>query len=146
MAAFHYTAIDAAGVRQKGIIEAESARHARELLREKKVTPLSVSPANEKNASSTLLKSSRKSSMTVKELALITRQAATLLSAGLPIEEVLLAVSEQTEKSRSKALILSVRSKVLEGHALASALRDFPDAFSDLYCSTVAAGEKSGHL
>lgn len=148
MAAFHYTAIDAAGVRKKGVIEAESPRHARQLLREKNWMPLEMSLADgkETKSSTAFSRGSRKASLTVRELALITRQAATLLSAGLPIEEVLLAVSEQTEKSRSKGLMLSVRSKVLEGHSLAHALRDFPDAFSDLYCSTVAAGEKSGHL
>lgn len=148
MAAFHYTAINATGNKQKGIIEAESAKHARQLLREKNLMPLEITAAHEKNikTSSRFFKLSRKESVTAKELALITRQIATLLSAGLPLEEVLAAVAEQTEKPRSKGLILSVRSKVLEGHALASALRDFPHAFSNLYCSTVAAGEKSGHL
>lgn len=148
MAAFHYTAINAAGSKQKGIIEADSAKHARQLLREKGLMPLDISTANEKGTktSSGFLKVSRNQSATTKELALITRQIATLLSAGLPLEEVLSAVAEQTEKSATKGLMLSVRSKVLEGHALASALRDFPHAFSNLYCSTVAAGEKSGHL
>lgn len=148
MAAFHYTAINAAGTRQKGIIEAESAKHARQLLRDKHLMPLDLSAASEKSSksSSSFLKFSRKASVSTKELALITRQIATLLSAGLPLEEVLAAVAEQTEKPSSKGLMLSVRGKVLEGHALASALRDFPGAFSNLYCSTVAAGEKSGHL
>lgn len=148
MAAFHYTAINAAGSKQKGIIEADSAKHARQLLREKGLMPLDISTANEKGTktSSGFLKVPRNQSATTKELALITRQIATLLSAGLPLEEVLSAVAEQTEKSATKGLMLSVRSKVLEGHALASALRDFPHAFSNLYCSTVAAGEKSGHL
>lgn len=148
MAAFHYVAINAAGQKQKGIIEAESAKQARQLLREKNLIPLDISATHEKQTkkSSPFSKISRKQSISVKELALITRQMATLLQAGLPVEEVLLAVSEQTENPRSKGLILSVRSKVLEGHALVSALRDFPSAFSNLYCSTVAAGEKSGHL
>ncbi len=148
MAAFHYTAINTAGIQQKGVIEAESAKHARQLLREKHLTPLNLVAAHEKNMQKTIsfLKMSRKQSITVKELALMTRQMATLLNAGLPVEEVLTAVAEQTEKSNTKGLILSVRSKVLEGHALASALRDFPGSFSNLYCSTVAAGEKSGHL
>lgn len=148
MAAFHYIAINATGQKQKGLIEAESAKHARQLLRERALTPLEINSAHQKTNSSgaRFTAFSRKQSMNTKELALMTRQLATLLSAGLPIEEVLTAVAEQSEKPRTKGLILSVRSKVLEGHALASALRDFPSAFSNLYCSTVAAGEKSGHL
>lgn len=148
MAAFHYTVINAAGTKQKGIIEAESAKQARQLLRDKGLTPLAITPTHEKTSKTTHFsqKISKRQRISTKELALMTRQFATLLAAGLPLEEVLLAVSEQTEKPKTKGLILSVRSKVLEGYALAHALRDFPYAFSNLYCSTVSAGEKSGHL
>src|SRR3990167_9829771 len=148
MAAFHYQALNAAGDKQKGLIEAESEKHARQLLRAKGLIPININAVHEKSLKSNPIftKPSRKQSMNIQELALMTRQFATLLSAGLPIEEVLTAVSEQTEKPRTKGLILAVRSKVLEGHALASSMRDFPNAFSNLYCATVAAGEKSGHL
>lgn len=146
MAAFHYITLDVAGNKKKGIIEADHTKHARQLLRSKNLIILELQPANEKLKKKGLGKISSKQSMSAKELALMTRQLATLIAAGLPIEEVLSAVGEQTEKPRTKSLILSVRSKVLEGHALASAMKDFPQAFSSLYCSTVAAGEKSGHL
>ncbi len=148
MAAFHYVAMNAAGEKQKGLLEAESMKQARQLLRDRGLTPLEVTHANERlsKKSNEKISISSNQRLSTKELALMTRQFATLLSAGLPIEEVLTAVAEQTEKPRSKGLILSVRSKVLEGHAMATAMRDFPSAFSNLYCSTVAAGEKSGHL
>lgn len=145
MPAFQYSALCAKGKIKKSFIEADSLKHARQLLREQGYTILEVKPAQKKRAAQnkTLFE---KPSLGVKELALITRQFATLLQAGLPIEEVLSAVAEQTEKPKTKACILSVRSKVLEGHALASALREHPEAFSELYAATVAAGEKSGHL
>lgn len=145
MAAFQYVAINPKGTTQKGIIEADSPKEARRLLRDQGLTPLEMTLAQQK-ITNFKIKAFGQSSVSTKELALMTRQLATLLTAGLPLEEVLTAVAEQTEKSRTKGLILSVRSKVLEGHALASALRDYPEAFSALYCSTVAAGEKSGHL
>ncbi len=145
MSAFQYQAMDTKGATQKGIIEADSPKEARRLLREQGLTPLEIELAQQK-ITHFKLKAFGKPSVSVKELALMTRQLATLLSAGLPLEEVLAAVAEQTEKHRTKGLILSVRSKVLEGHSLASAFRDYPEAFSALYCSTVEAGEKSGHL
>ena len=145
MPAFHYHAINKKGEKQKGIIEADSAKQARHTLRTQGLTPLDVSLA-EKKTRPRNAKTFYRQSMSSKELALMTRQLATLLAAGLPLEEVLTAVAEQTEKSRTKGLILSVRSKVLEGHSLASALNDYPHAFSALYCATVAAGERSGHL
>jgi general secretion pathway protein F len=146
MAGFHYVALTQKGDKQKGTLEADNAKHARQLLRAKNLVVLEVHSAQQKTQKNAAGKVSRTQSMSSKELALMTRQLATLLAAGLPIEEVLTAVAEQTEKARTKGLILSVRGKVLEGHALASAMRDFPYAFSELYCSTVAAGEKSGHL
>lgn len=149
MPAFHYIAMNATGQDQKGVLEADSEKHARQLLRQQSLIPVNVRPAQQKKS---LLKTSlfssfgKPRSLSSKELALITRQFATLLSAGLPIEEAILAVAEQTEKQRIKGLLLSVRGKVLEGHALAAALREQGDAFSPLYISTIAAGEKSGHL
>jgi general secretion pathway protein F len=145
MSAFQYNALNSKGVAQKGIIEADSIKHARQLLREQGLTVLDIQLAQQK-MTQFKIKAFGKPAVNVKELALMTRQLATLLAAGLPIPEVLSAVAEQTEKTRTKGLILAVRSKVLEGHSLASALRDYPQAFSELYCSTVAAGEKSGHL
>lgn len=145
MGAFQYHAINVKGSKKKGLIEADSFKHARQLLREQGLTPLTVEHAQQK-ISAMKAKAFGKPQVSSKELALMTRQLATLLAAGLPVEEVLSAVGEQTEKSRTKGLILAVRSKVLEGHSLAAALRDYPEAFSELYCSTVAAGEKSGHL
>jgi general secretion pathway protein F len=148
MPAFHFVAINQSGKEQKGVIEAETEKHARQLLRDKSLVPIHLRAAQEKKVIGketkfTLLKPR---GLSAKELALMTRQFATLLSAGLPIEEALQAVAEQTEKQRIKGLILSVRGKVMEGHALASALREHPQAFSALFCATIAAGEKSGHL
>ncbi len=145
MSAFQYHALNSKGAAQKGVIEADSIKHARQLLREQDLTVLDVQLAQQKMAHFKI-KAFGKPAVNVKELALMTRQLATLVAAGLPIEEVLSAVAEQTEKTRTKGLILAVRSKVLEGHSLARALGDYPQAFSELYCSTVAAGEKSGHL
>lgn len=146
MAVFSYVALTPKGDKQKGIIEADNEKQARVQLRTKNLVPLEMHPTQQKKQLTAAGRVSRKQSMGSKELALMTRQLSTLLSAGLPLEEVLSAVAEQTEKPRTKGLILSVRGKVLEGHALASAMRDFPHAFSNLYCSTVSAGEKSGHL
>ena len=80
------------------------------------------------------------------DLALFTRQLATLVRAGLPLEEALLAVSQQTEKPRVQSIVLGVRAKVMEGHTLAAGLGEFPRVFPEIYRATVAAGEQAGHL
>ncbi len=150
MSVFHYLAINQKGEKQKGMMEAENSKHCRQLLRDKNLIPIEVTAAHQKKQKLGEKKIKSKSlanqAMNNKELSLITRQLATLFAAGLPVEEVLTAVAEQTEKQRTRSLISSVRSRVLEGYSLANAFRDFPRAFSPLYCSTVTAGEKSGHL
>src|SRR3990167_1525663 len=149
MPAFHYTAVNTSGQEQKGVIEADNERQARQSLRDNHLIPLGLRLAQEKKTGSKVFgrfSFLQSRSMRRKELDFITRQFATLLKAGLPIEEALTAVGEQTEKPRLKGLILSVRSKVVEGHSLAATLREFPSAFPDWYTATVAAGERSGHL
>lgn len=144
MGAFEYTAVDARGRERNGVLEGDAARQIRQQLREQGLTPLSIEEVQQREARSrgSLLK--RK--ISAADLALITRQWATLVRSGLPIEESLRTVGQQTEKSRLKSMLMGVRSRVMEGHSLAVALADFPHAFSELYRSTVQAGEQSGHL
>jgi general secretion pathway protein F len=144
MAAFIYTALDAKGRQKKGVLEADSARQIRAQLRDKGWTPLSVEISTQKDKDTRFFGFGPK--LSTADLALITRQLATLIQAGLPIDESLKALSDQTGKQKSKAMILAIRAKVLEGYTLAKALGEFPRAFPHLYRSTVAAGEHAGHL
>lgn len=144
MAAFEYQAIDGRGKQLKGVLEADSARQVRQQLRDKGWTPLAVEQTAQKQKKDSMFE--RQPSLSVPELALITRQLATLIQAGLPIDESLRALSEQTGKQRIKAMILAIRAKVLEGYTLAKALAEYPKAFPHLYRSTVSAGEHAGHL
>ena len=145
MGAFEYTAVDPRGKEKKGVIEGDTAKRVRQQLRERDLLPLTVTEVAEREAS-------RQQSFTVRrtlgaaDLALITRQVATLVHSSLPIEEALTAVGEQTDKPRTKSIIMGVRAKVMEGHSLADGLADFPKAFPEIYRATVAAGEQSGHL
>lgn len=162
MAAFEYTAIDANGRQRRGVLEADSLRQTRQLLRDQGLAPLNVQAATERKrpgqpgsagASSTTgstflsnLSSGFARGLAGLDRVLFTRQLATLIAAGLPIEEALNAVAQQSEKQHVRALVMGIRSRVLEGHALASALGEYPRSFNDMYRSTVAAGEQSGHL
>ena len=144
MPAFTYQALDAKGKQQKGVLEADSARQVRQKLRDKGWMPLEVESTVIRQKSGGL--SGKGPRLSVPELALITRQLATLIGAGLPIDEALSALAEQTSRAKTKSMILSIRSKVLEGFTLAKALEEYPRAFPHLYRSTVSAGEHAGHL
>lgn len=144
MAAFDYVALDERGRKQKGVLEADSARQVRQLLRDKGWMPLEANQAVEKKSSGGLL--ARRKGLSVRDLALITRQIATLVQSGIPIEETLTAVASQSEKPVIRSMILAIRSKVMEGFTLADSLAEYPGAFPKLYRSTVAAGEAAGHL
>ncbi len=149
MGAFEYTALDPGGRERKGILEGDTARQVRQLLRERQLLPVSVMEVAKKEAASQQHPRSLsfvRRGVSAADLALFTRQLATLVRAGLPLEESLLAVSQQTEKQRVQSIVLGVRSRVMEGHTLASGLADFPRVFPEIYRATVAAGEQSGHL
>ncbi len=145
MGAFEYTALDADGREKKGVLEGDTPRQVRQLLRERQLHALTVTEVAQKEAR-------RQRSFTFTrgassgDVALLTRQLATLVRAGLPLEESLQAVSEQTDSPRVQSILLGVRSKVMEGHTLADGLADFPRVFPEIYRSTVAAGEQSGRL
>ncbi|MCA0403180.1 MAG: type II secretion system inner membrane protein GspF [Proteobacteria bacterium] len=140
MAAFQYTALNPKGQNAKGVIEADSERQARQFLRERELIPLEVRPLAKKQQSHI------KDKLSAQDLALITRQLATLLSAGIPVEEALRGVSEQADKDKVRGLIIGVRAKVIEGYGLAEAMSEFPHSFPELYRATVSAGEQTGHL
>ena len=144
MAAYEYKALDGKGKNKKGIVEADSVKQVRHQLREKGLIPLDVkvTAQKEKNQKGGMFQAK----ISASDLALITRQLATLVQSALPIEASVLAVAEQCEKPRMKSMLMAVRSKVVEGYSLAEGLREFPMTFDNLFCSMVAAGEKSGHL
>jgi general secretion pathway protein F len=150
VAAFDYVALDNKGRQTKGVLEGDSQRQVRQQLRDRGLMPMSVEPAAK--AAGGAASANKKfsfgfgTSISARDLALLTRQMATLVQAGLPIGEVLTAVAQQTEKARIRSMMMAVRSKVLEGYSLADSFGEFPRAFPSLYRATVSAGEHSGHL
>ncbi len=146
MAAFEYIALDAQGRERKGLIEGDTPKHVRQLLREKHLLPVEIQESAERELKQRRARRFMRRSLSTLDLALLTRQLATLLRSGLPLEESLQAVAEQTEKPRVQRIVLGVRSKVVEGHPLADGLKDFPSAFPEIYRATVSAGEQSGKL
>src|SRR5210317_2175410 len=145
MGAFEYVAMDQSGKQAKGLLEGDTPKHVRQILRDRKLFPVSVTEVAKKEANRQSSFSFRKG-LSSAELALITRQLASLSQSGLPLEEALLAVAQQNDQPRSKSILLGVRAKVIEGHTLADGFSEFPQAFPELYRATVAAGEQSGHL
>jgi len=139
---FDYRAHDAQGRSCKGQLEADGPRHGRQLLRERGLWPRVLIEVRGGGAG----RQSRGGRLSAADLALLTLQLSTLVQAGLPLEEALDAVAKQSSKRKVAGLLSAVRSRVMEGHALASALGQFPRAFPELFRATVAAGERSGHL
>ena len=144
MPAFDYQAQDANGRTCRGQQEADSARHARQILRERGLRITRLSGAKKSRPGGRHGQAGTRLGVT--DLALLTRQLATLIHAGLPLEEALSAVTAQSEKTAVSNVLAAVRNRVTEGHALATALSAFPLAFPELFRATVAAGECSGHL
>lgn len=143
MATYHYTAIDQNGKKVTGSLAGDTARQIRASLRGQGLNPLEVKALSQ-TAQTSRLFGRQKISLT--DLALVTRQFATLVQAGVPIAEALQAVTEQVTKPPVRTLMQGVRDKVIEGYSLADAFRQYPSAFSELYCATVAAGEQTGRL
>ena len=146
MGAFEYTAVDATGRERKGVLEGDTARSVRQMLRDQSLLPVSVNEVLQTETKRERQQFSLRRGISAADLSLLTRHIATLVRSGLPLEEALMAVSEQTERPRIRSIVMGVRAKVMEGHSLADGLSDFPAVFPELYRATVSAGEQSGHL
>lgn len=159
MSVFAYEALDAKGKKTRGVIEADSPRQVRQKLRASGLNALSVSASAGKVATDALSNGNNKGNSGAStgfqlwqkqasdaEVALLTRQLATLIAAGIPLEECLQALVRQLRKPHLKSMVTTIRSKILEGQTLADSLACYPRTFDRLYRAMVAAGEKSGHL
>jgi general secretion pathway protein F len=145
MPAFAYQALDHFGKTQRGVMQGDTARAVRALLRERGLNPLDVAPVADAQTQSRSILFGRRG-LSGAQLALLTRQLATLLKAGLPVDEALAALGEQNEDARSRALVANLRARVLEGSSLAAGLSEAPESFPEIYRASVAAGEQSGRL
>ncbi|MCB1604680.1 MAG: type II secretion system F family protein, partial [Xanthomonadales bacterium] len=144
MDAFEYSCLDQSGKTQTGILQADTEKHVRQILRNKNLIPVKIEKINATGNKTvdqkfnTRLKSG--------ELPVFIRQLSTLLKAGLPLAEALNTIIEQTENKSSKKILITLRSKLMEGHPLAYSMKMFPKAFDELITTSVEAGEQSGNL
>src|SRR2546421_6222532 len=146
MSGFEYSALDANGRETRGVIEADTDRHARSLLRDRGLAPLVVEGIRSEAARAGKRERFSRPRLSRKGLALVTRQFATLIRAGLTIEEGLNVLIEQTESAGARTLFAAVRARVLEGQSLSHSLAGVPDAFPQIYRALIEAGEHSGRL
>lgn len=144
MAAFRYRAVNLAGGEIAGVLDADTARQARSLLREQGLFPVEVQTAVSAAGPETPLR--RPPRLGHAALMLLTRQWATLLEAGIPVERALAALIEQSADAATRQLLAAIRAELLAGHPLHKALARFPRSFDSLYCALIAAGEQSGQL
>lgn len=148
MASFRYTALNADAKTVKGVIEADSERQVRAQLRATRLKPLTIARTTSSSGASTgmpdWLRPRRRLSVT--QLSLISRQLASLVQSGMPLDEALQISARQASHMRVKDILSQVRSRVMEGHTLAQAMAEHPGAFDRMYCAMVRAGESAGYL
>lgn len=147
MPAFEFEALSATGKTERGLLEGDTARQVRQLLRERGLQPIEIVQVRERKTGARSFEfGRRRARISTAELATLTRQMAALLRASLPLDEVLKALAEQSETKAVSSVLLAVRARVSEGLSLAQALGEFPDSFPEMYRATVAAGEQAGAL
>ena len=149
MPVYEYTALDAKGKTTSGIIDADGARAARQKLRASGIFPVAIKESQEapvKKASRTFDLSRYLTRVKPAEIAIMTRQLATLISAGFPLVSAIDALVPQTKSHRLKTILAQVKDAIVEGQNFAQALSQYPGIFSPLFINMVRAGETSGTL
>jgi general secretion pathway protein F len=148
MPAYQFEALDAQGNTRKGVMEADSAKSARSLLRAQALVPIAMDAVTGDNSKGgglnvTLFGGHVFNSTT---LAVWTRQVAGLVAAGLPLERALTALSDEADNEKERNLVAALRAEVNAGSSFAKALGQYPKEFDDIYCAVIGAGETSGNL
>lgn len=149
MPAYAFEALDSEGATQKGVIEADTAKAARGLLRGRSLVPLEVKPvaAGEGSAAEVATRAFfTRPVFSSTGLAIWTRQLAGLVGSGLTLERALTALADEMDNERQHHLVAALRAEVNAGSSFAKALARFPREFSEIYVAVVGAGEQSGHL
>ncbi len=147
MDAFEYNSLDKLGKNKSGIIQADTEKHVRQLLRDQNLIPISIEKVDGNIASdSGDSEKKHKTKLRSGELPIMIRQLSTLLKAGLPLDEALTTITEQSDHKNSKKILITLKSKLMEGQTLAYAMGLFPKAFDELITTSVEAGEQSGNL
>ena len=144
MDAFEYSSLNQAGKNKTGIIQADTEKHVRQLLRDQNLIPIKIEKVDA--SINTDVGKKHKTTLRAGELPIIIRQLSTLLKAGLPLDEALVTITEQSDHKNSKKILITLRAKLMEGHPLAYAMELFPKAFDELITTSVEAGEQSGNL
>ncbi len=145
MPAFEYSALDVQGRHQKGVLEGDNPRQVRQMLRDSGLLPLDVVAVTEQAGGAKHV-SPKRHRLHADELALLTRQIATLLATGAPVAEALHTAARQARNPRIARVLHGVRARVVEGHGMAVGMNDFPGVFNEIFRSTVGAGEQTGRL
>jgi len=145
MALYAYKGIDKSGKNKKGVIDAESERAARTKLKSDGIFPSSVV---ETNATTDTTKSValQQRKVSTSQLAITTRQLATLVAAGMPLVDSLRALADQIDNTRLRSVITEVTDRVNEGSTLADAMKEYPRVFPKIFMNMVASGEATGGL
>ena len=139
---FEYLAINSEGIKQKGIIFAETSEIANHQLKEKNLTPIKLQP---RKSGFGLFKFSEKK-LSLSDLSLFTRQLSVLSSGGVPLDKSLKVISSQASNSVMKEQSSILATKIEEGFSLSEALKEFPKTFDNLYAALISAGETSGEF
>ena len=146
MATFNYKVVDLRGKDRRGVIQADSPRQARQMLRDQGLIVSHIGSSKDSSDAKKSFFSSLRKPISSLELSLITRQFAILLNSGLSVEQSLNALIDQLENPVQKSIMMGVREEVLGGRSLASSMKLFPKVFPLVYCSLIHAGEQSGSL
>lgn len=147
MTAYRYRALNPEGKLVKGVVEGDSERQIRGQLRSQSLRPVEINIANNRSGEEARWRPSfMQARISTGDLAMVTRQLATLVQSNLPLDEALRAAAEQSRSGRIKGILLQVRSRVAEGYTLAYAMAEFPQVFDEMYRAMVNAGEHAGFL